>query len=91
MLNEQKIIATQLGLLKAHFRLFVALDDTEDARAKSRSLALRLKGETYLPSLPINVKHVNEWLQKGASAEDARALRKLTHENWLRVLRKTWK
>ncbi|MCI0708756.1 MAG: CHC2 zinc finger domain-containing protein [Chloroflexi bacterium] len=71
-----------LNRLKAHSRLFVALDNTDDARAKSRSLALTLKGETYLPTLPADVKDVNEWLQKGAAAEDARALLNKA-ESWL--------
>jgi len=73
-----------LNRLKAHSRLFVALDNTEDARAKSRSLALTLKGETYLPLLPADVKDVNEWLQKGAEAEDALALLNKA-ESWLAV------
>lgn len=73
-----------LNQLKAHPRLFVALDNTDDARAKSRSLALTLKGETYLPTLPAEVKDVNEWLQKGAAAEDALALLNKA-ESWLAV------
>lgn len=73
-----------LKRLKAHPRLFVVLDNTDDARAKSRSLALTLKGETYLPALPNEVKDVNEWLQKGAAAEDALALLNRA-ENWLAV------
>ncbi|MBA3869961.1 MAG: hypothetical protein H0X30_12510 [Anaerolineae bacterium] len=71
-----------LNRLKTHPRLFVALDNTDDARAKSRSLALTLKGETYLPTLPAEMKDVNEWLQKGAAAEDALALLNKA-ENWL--------
>lgn len=73
-----------LKQLKVHPRLFVALDNTEDARAKSRSLALTLKGETYLPILPVDVKDVNEWLQKGAGAEDALGLLNKA-ESWLAV------
>jgi DNA primase len=73
-----------LNQLKAHPRLFVALDNTDDARAKSRSLALTLKGETYLPALPAEVKDVNEWLQKGAATEDALALLNKA-ESWLAV------
>lgn len=71
-----------LKRLKAHTRLFVALDNTDDARAKSRSLALILKGETYLPTLPVDVKDVNEWLQRGAATEDALALLNKA-ESWL--------
>ena len=73
-----------LNRLKAHPRLFVALDNTDDARAKSRSLALTLKGETYLPTLPGDVKDVNEWLQRGAAAEDALTLLNKA-ESWLAV------
>jgi DNA primase len=73
-----------LKRLKTHPRLFVALDNTDDARAKSRSLALTLKGETYLPVLPAEIKDVNEWLQKEATAEDALALLNRA-ENWLAV------
>ena len=73
-----------LKRLKAHPRQFVALDNTNDARAKSRSLALTLKGETYLPTLPGDVKDVNEWLQRGATAEDALALLNKA-ESWLTV------
>lgn len=73
-----------LKRLKAHPRLFVALDNTDDARAQSRSLVLTLKGETYLPVLPNEVKDVNEWLQQGATAEDALALLNKA-ENWLVV------
>ncbi|MBZ0282272.1 MAG: hypothetical protein K8L97_16140, partial [Anaerolineae bacterium] len=73
-----------LKRLITHPRLFVALDNTEDARAKSRSLALTLKGETYLPTLPGDVKDANEWLQKGATAEDALALLNKA-ESWLAV------
>ncbi len=73
-----------LNRLKTHPRLFVVLDNTDDARAKSRSLALTLKGEAYLPTLPGDVKDVNEWLQKGAVADDAlRLLNKA--ESWLAV------
>jgi hypothetical protein len=73
-----------LNRLKAHPRLFVALDNTNDARARSRSLALTLKGETYLPALPAEVKDVNEWLQKEATAEDALALLNKA-DSWLAV------
>jgi len=71
-----------LKMLRIHPRLFVALDNTDDARTKSRSLALTLKDETYLPTLPVSVKDVNEWLQKGASAEDALTLLNKA-ESWL--------
>ncbi len=73
-----------LKQLRDHPRLFVTLDNTEEARARSRSLALTLKGETYLPTLPDDVKDVNEWLQKGAATEDGLALLN-NAESWLAV------
>ena len=63
-----------MASVKKHRRLFVALDNTDDARAKSREIALKLKGETYLPAFPAEVKDANEWLQKGGSTEAALAL-----------------
>jgi hypothetical protein len=60
--------------LRQHPRLFVALDNTEAARAKSREIALALRGETYLPKLPPTIKDANDWLQQGASADNARIL-----------------
>jgi hypothetical protein len=83
-INGMQAADELLKRLKAHPRLFVALDNTEDARGKSRSLALALKGETYLPTLPGDVKDVNEWLQKGATVEDALTLLNKA-ENWLAV------
>ncbi len=81
-LNGMQAADDLLARLKIHPRLFVALDNTDDARAKSRSLALTLKGETYLPFLPADVKDVNDWLQQGAKAEDAMALLNKA-ESWL--------
>ncbi len=63
-----------LKQLRAHPRLFVALDNTDDARARSRAMALALKGETYVPTLPAEVKDANEWLKRGATTDDALAL-----------------
>ncbi len=83
-INGMQAADDLLKRLKAHPRLFVALDNTDDARAKSRSLALTLKGETYLPTLPGDVKDVNEWLQRGASTEDALMLLNKA-DNWLAV------
>ncbi|MDX1992562.1 MAG: hypothetical protein SF029_09235 [bacterium] len=63
-----------LKKLRVHPRLFVVLDNTDDARARSRALALTLKGETYLPALPVDVKDANEWLKYGATIDDAHTL-----------------
>ncbi|MDX1992443.1 MAG: toprim domain-containing protein, partial [bacterium] len=63
-----------LKQLRTHPRLFMALDNTDDARARSRAMALALKGETYLPALPAEVKDANEWLKRGATTDDALTL-----------------
>jgi hypothetical protein len=64
-----------LKSLRQHKRLFVALDNTSEANAKSREMAICLGGETYLPQLPHAVKDANDWLAKyGANAADAAAM-----------------
>ena len=74
-----------LNRLNAHPRLFVALDNTEEAYIRSRSIALALRGETYLPKLPKDVKDANEWLVRHhTSSEDAAAMLNKA-ENWLAV------
>jgi hypothetical protein len=74
-----------LNLLKTHPRLFVALDNTEEAYMRSRIIAQTLRGETYLPTLPTGVKDANEWLVKHhASSEDAAAMLNKA-KNWLAV------
>ncbi len=74
-----------LNQLKAHSRLFVALDNTEEAYMRSRVIAQTLRGETYLPKLPNGVKDANEWLARHhASSEDAAAMLNKA-ENWLAV------
>jgi hypothetical protein len=61
-----------LTSLRQHKRLFVALDNTTEANSKSREMAIRLGGQTYLPQLPHGVKDANDWLAKyGANAADA--------------------
>ena len=69
--------------LRNHSRVFVALDNTDEARAKSREIARTLRGETYLPRLPSDVKDANAWLtQHHTTTEDAQALLNKA-ENWL--------
>jgi DNA primase len=64
-----------LKSLRQHKRLFVALDNTTQANPKSREMAIRLGGETYLPQLPHGVKDANDWLAKyGANTADASRL-----------------
>ncbi len=60
--------------LQTHARVFVALDNTDEAQAKSRDIALALRGQTYLPHLPSGIKDANEWLLQKASADDAAAM-----------------
>ncbi len=73
-----------LKQLRTHPRLFMALDNTDDARARSRAMALALKGETYLPALPAEVKDANEWLKRGATTDDALTLLNQA-QGWLRL------
>ncbi len=69
--------------LRVHPRLFVALDNTDEARAKSRAIALSLGGETYLPKLPLGVKDANEWLAKHQASPDEALAMLNKAENWL--------
>jgi Toprim domain-containing protein len=72
-----------LKAIRAHRRVFVALDNTDDAQERSREIARALGGETYLPKLPTGVKDANEWLaQHQASGEDALAMLNQA-EHWL--------
>jgi DNA primase len=74
-----------LKSLRAHPRVFVALDNTDEANAKSRTIALALGGETYLPKLPVGVKDANEWLaQHHPSADEAQGMLNKA-ESWLAV------
>ena len=64
-----------LERLKRHGRVFVALDNTDDAGAQSRLIAAALGGRAYLPQLPPGVKDANEWLaREQATADDAGAM-----------------
>jgi hypothetical protein len=64
-----------LAHLRGFHRVFVALDNTEEARDKSRQIAGTLKHRAYLPQFPEGVKDANEWLaRQHATADDARAL-----------------
>jgi DNA primase len=49
-------------LLKRHRRVFVLLDNTEEARAKSAEMARILGPTTCLPRLPEDIKDANDWL-----------------------------
>jgi hypothetical protein len=70
-----KVSDDLLKALRTHARVFVALDNTDDANAKSHEIALALRGQTYLPKLPSGVKDANDWLANHqASSEDAAGL-----------------
>lgn len=72
-----------LKTLRIHPRLFVALDNTDEANARSREIARQLRRETYLPKLPSGVKDANDWLtQQQAAADDAQAMLNRA-EHWL--------
>ncbi len=64
-----------LEMLRRHRRVFIALDNTDDARAKAFEIAQQLSERAYLPQLPEGMKDANEWLlQHAATAEDAASL-----------------
>jgi hypothetical protein len=74
-----------LALLKSHKRVFVALDNTDDAREQSTQIARELGSRAYLPELPEGVKDANEWLVANhATAEDAAAMLNRS-KSWLAV------
>lgn len=84
-INGMQAADELLNQLRVHPRLFVALDNTDEANAKSRAIALSLGGETYLPKFPPGVKDANEWLsQHQASSDDALSMLNKA-ENWLTV------
>jgi hypothetical protein len=51
-----------LTLLRSYKRVFVALDNTDDAQEQSRQIGRALGGKAYLPQWPEGVKDANEWL-----------------------------
>ncbi len=74
-----------LAMLKKHKRVFVALDNTNDAREQSTHIARKLGNRAYLPELPEGVKDANEWLAAHhATAEDAAAMLNQS-KSWLTV------
>jgi hypothetical protein len=82
-INGMQAADELLRRLKTHPRLFAALDNTKDACAKSRAIALNLQGETYLPKLPSIAKDANDWLaQHHATSEDALTMLNQA-EHWL--------
>jgi hypothetical protein len=57
-----------LAALRQHRRVFVALDNTPDAREKNREIARALGRCALIPRLPDGVKDANDWLTQGGTA-----------------------
>lgn len=82
-IGGMKLSDDLLERLKEHTRVFVALDNTDDAREQSRRIAQAVGARAYLPQLPFDMKDANEWLTKHqASAEDAAGMLNRA-ANWL--------
>ena len=60
----------QLAFLRDHKRVFIALDEGEEAKA--RDIAKMLGGNICLAKLP--AKDANEWLKQGATSEQVEAV-----------------
>jgi DNA primase len=61
------------NLLQKHRRIFIALDNTEEAQIQARSLAGLICGSTCIVTFPEAVKDANEWLKQGATEADAQS------------------
>jgi len=72
-----------LERLKRHERVFIALDNTDDASTQSRIIAGALGGRAYLPQLPPSVKDANLWLARDKATSDDAANLLNTAQNWL--------
>jgi hypothetical protein len=72
-----------LERLKRHERVFIALDNTDDANTQSRIIAGALGGRAYLPQLPPSVKDANLWLARDKATSDDAANLLNTAQNWL--------
>ena len=72
-----------LTRLKQHERVFIALDNTDDARDQGQKIAQALGGRAYLPKYPNDVKDANDWLsQHQATSDDATTFLN-NAQNWL--------
>ncbi|MEQ8677157.1 MAG: CHC2 zinc finger domain-containing protein [Aggregatilineales bacterium] len=72
-----------LTKLKKHERVFIALDNTDDANIQSQVIARELGAKAYLPKFPDGIKDANEWLsQHQATTDDASDLFNKA-QNWL--------
>ena len=74
-LGGMQISDNLLSTLRSYRRVFVALDNTDNAHAHSRQIGHALSGKAYLPKLPDGVKDANDWLaQYHATTNDAHVL-----------------
>jgi hypothetical protein len=74
-LGGMQISDELLKSLRDYRRVFIALDNTDDAREHSRQIGQVLGGKAYLPQLPDGVKDANDWLaHHHATADDAHHL-----------------
>jgi hypothetical protein len=71
--------------LKRHERVFIALDNTDDANTQSRAIAQALGGRAYLPQFPASVKDANIWLARDKATSDDAADLLNNAQNWLLV------
>ncbi|HEX3050478.1 MAG TPA: toprim domain-containing protein, partial [Aggregatilineaceae bacterium] len=74
-LGGMQLSEALLNRLRDYRRVFIALDNTEDAQDHSRQIAQMLGGKAYLPQFPDGVKDANEWLAHyQVTAEDAQRI-----------------
>jgi DNA primase len=74
-LGGMRVSEGLLDTLHRYRRVFVALDNTDDAREQSRLIGQALGGKAYPPQLPEGVKDANEWLAAHrATAEEVQAV-----------------
>jgi DNA primase len=74
-LGGMRVSSDLLDTLRRCRRVFVALDNADDARQQAHLIAQALGGKAYLPQLPEGVKDANEWLAAHhATADDAHAM-----------------
>lgn len=82
-LGGMQVSGSLLGALQNYRRVFVALDNTNDARNQSHQIGQALGGKAYLPQLPDGVKDANEWLIKyHTSADEVRTMLN-SAQSWL--------
>jgi DNA primase len=61
-LGGMQLSENLLKTLRSYRRVFIALDNTDDAQEQSHQIGQILGGKAYLPRLPEGVKDANDWL-----------------------------